>query len=100
MARFGRHEFPARVELEQSGELVTGSMPGFGRGRQKIPIQNGVFTNGVVYFEIERTRFGSDEKFITMYEGLQAGDTLTGWTSYTNFNGELTEDPWKAKRVD
>lgn len=101
MVRFGRGEFPVRVELEQSGETVTGSMPaGGGRTRQKTPIQNGVFTNGVVYFEIERNRFGSDEKFITMYEGLQTGDTLTGWTSYTNFDGELTEDPWKAKRVD
>jgi len=104
MARFGRGEFPARVELEQAGENVTGSMPGFGRGggaaRQKTPIKNGVFTNGVVYFEIERNRFGSEEKFVTMYEGLQKGDTVTGWISYTNNDGELTEDPWKAKRVD
>ena len=97
--RFGRGSFPARVELEQNGELVTGSMPGF-RGGRKIEIKNGVFTNGVVFFEIERERFGSDEKFTTYYEGKQKGDMITGFTGYTRGDGEEVEDPWEAKRVD
>jgi len=96
---FGRGGFPARVELEQNGESVSGFMPGFRNG-PKTEIKNGVFTNGVLYFEIERARFGSDEKFTTWYEGKQKGDTITGSTGYTRADGEEAEDPWEAKRTD
>src|SRR2546423_4544775 len=35
MSSFGRREFAQRVELEQNGEIVTGSMPGFGFGGRR-----------------------------------------------------------------
>jgi len=95
--------FQERVELEQHGELLTGFMPGFafgGRQAPKIEIKNGVFTNGVVYFEVERQRFGSDEKITSYYEGKQHSDTIKGFISTTNFDGEEVEYDWEAKRAD
>jgi len=98
-----RRPFQERVELEQNGEVLTGTMPGFGfggRAARKIEIKNGVFTNGVVYFEVERARFNSDEKITTYYEGKQHGDTIKGFISTTNFDGEEVEYDWDAKRTD
>jgi len=94
--------FQAQVDLEQDGETVTGSMPGFGfgGGPRRIEIKNGVFTNGVVYFEVERNRFGSDEKVISYYEGKQKGDTIKGTIATTNFDGDEVEYEWNAKRAD
>lgn len=95
--------FQERVELEQNGEVLTGTMPGFGfgvRAARKIEIKNGVFTNGVVYFEVERQRFGSDEKTTTYYEGKQHGDTIKGVIESTDFEGNPVEYDWDAKRSD
>lgn len=99
----GGRGFQERVELEQHGELITGSMPGFsfgGRQAPKLEIQNGVFTNGVVYFEVERQRFGSDEKTTTYYEGKVHGDTIKGFIESTDFEGNPVENDWEAKRTD
>ena len=95
--------FQERVELEQHGELLTGFMPGFsfgGRQAPKLEIQNGVFTNGVVYFEVERQRFGSDEKTTSYYEGKVHGDTIKGFIESTDFEGNPIENDWEAKRTD
>jgi hypothetical protein len=96
--RQGSRPFQARVDLEQDGETLTGSMPAFGRGRRKTEIKNGTIKNGEIYFEVER---GSDEnKQITIYKGKQKGDTITGTIEFTDFEGEERKDKWDAKRVD
>ena len=93
--------FESRIELEQEGEKITGktvSRSGrSGRGGSSVPITNGVFTNGVIYFEIERTFF--ETKNLSRHCGKQTGDVIIG-TIETEFNGEERVLDWEAKRVD
>ena len=98
----GGNPFTVRADLEQDGEIVTGSMPfrGFGgRGRGgKIDIKNGSIKNGEIYFE---TEFGTDEdKRVTIYKGKQTGDVIEGTIERTNSEGEQVTDDWYAKRAD
>ena len=95
----GGRPFTMRVDLEQDGEILTGSMPGFGRRAQKTDIKNGSFKDGEVYFEVE---FGTNEdKTVTIYQGKQFGDTIEGTRKRMNADGELDrEDEWYAKRAD
>jgi hypothetical protein len=86
-----------RVDLEQNGEILTGSMPGFRVGR-RTEIKNGTIKNGELYFETERTF--EDTTFITKYTGKQTGDTIKGTIESTGFDGEERKNEWQAKRVD
>jgi hypothetical protein len=90
-------KFEARVDLEQDGEVLTGMMPVFGRGRTKIEIKNGSIKNGEVYFEAKRGP--ADNKLITKYTGKQTGDKIKG-TIETTIDGEERKSDWDAKRVD
>ncbi len=91
----GGRGFETRVELEQDGEKVTGKT----RSRFGPPtsITHGSITNGVVYFEIERS-FG-DAKFVTKFRGKQTGDTIKG-AMELEVGDDLREGEWEAKRVD
>jgi hypothetical protein len=93
---FDTRKFDARVDLEQDGETLTGTMPGFGR-RRKIEIKNGSIKNGEVYFETERG--AEEDKVVTIYKGKQTGDTIKG-TIETTVDGEERKNAWEAKRVD
>jgi hypothetical protein len=96
--RTGGRPFQARVDLEQEGETLTGTMPGWGRSTRKTEIKNGTIKNGEIYFETER---GSDEnKQVTIYKGKQKGDTIDGTIEFTDFEGNERKDKWEAKRVD
>jgi hypothetical protein len=95
--RRGGRPFEMRVDLEQEGETLTGSMPS-GRGRRRTEIQNGSFKNGELYFEVERD-FGG-VKILTKYRGKQTGDTIKGTTESTTFDGEERKDDWEARRSD
>jgi hypothetical protein len=89
-------KFQARVALEQDGEKLTGTMPGFGRTR-RIPIKNGSIKDGEVYFEIER---GSGEnKLIAVYRGKQTGDVIKG-TIESIVGERKQETKWEARRSD
>jgi hypothetical protein len=90
-------KFEARVDLEQDGEILTGSMPVFGRGRRKIEIKNGSIKNGEIYFEVERGP--ADNKVISIYTGKQTGDKIKG-TIETTVDGEERKSDWDAKRAD
>jgi hypothetical protein len=91
----GPRVFETRVELEQDGEKVTGkTISRFGR---PVEISNGVFTNGVLYFEIERDFVGI--KSVTKHLGRQNGDTIIG-TLETEIEGEDRTIDWEARRVD
>ena len=90
-------KFEARVDLEQDGELLTGTMPVFGRGRSKIEIKNGSIINGEIYFEVERGPV--DNRVITIYTGKQTGDKIKG-TIETTVDGEERKSDWEAKRTD
>src|SRR5947207_2198603 len=60
----GGRGFETRVELEQDGTKLTGKTVGrFGR---PVAITNAFYTNGVIYFEIERTFF--DNRTLTKYQ--------------------------------
>lgn len=86
--------FESRVELEQEGEKISGHTVGrFGR----TSITNGVFTNGVIYFEIERV-FG-ETRNLTRHHGRQIGDIITG-TLESEVEGEDRTIDWEATRVD
>jgi hypothetical protein len=92
----GGRPFSMRVDLEQDGEIVTGSMPGF-RGGRKTEIKNGSFKAGEIYFETER---GEEEnKTVTVYRGKVIGDTIEGIRE-TTADGEVRESDWFAKRSD
>jgi hypothetical protein len=95
--RRGGRPFEVRVDLEQEGETLTGSMPS-GRSRRRTEIQNGSFKNGELYFEVERD-FGG-EKFLTKYRGKQTGDRIKGTTESTTFDGDERIDDWEARRSD
>ena len=93
--RGGGRGFETRVELEQDGEKLTGKTVGrFGRS---AAITNGFFTNGVIYFEIERVFF--DNRTVTRYQGKQAGDSIKG-TMESEVEGEERTIDWEATRVD
>jgi len=97
----GGNPFTVRADIEQDGEIVTGSMPvrfgGRGRG-SKIDIKSGSIKNGEIYFE---TEFGTDEdKRVTIYRGKQTGDIIEGTIERTNSEGEQVKDDWYAKRAD
>lgn len=84
-----------RVELEQDGDKIAGkTVSRFGR---PASVTNGSMTNGVVYFEIERT-FG-DNKFITKFRGKQSGDMIKG-TVELEVGDDVREGEWEAKRAD
>lgn len=87
--------FESRVELEQEGERITGKTLS-SRG-PSVTITNGVFTNGVIYFEIERTFF--ETRSLTKHTGKVTGDTIKG-TLESEINGEDREIDWEATRVD
>ena len=93
----GGRGFVMRIDLEQNGEILTGSMPGFRDGR-RTEIKKGTIKNGEFYFEIERT-FGEDT-FVTKYSGKQAGDMIKGTIASTTLDGEERKTDWVAKRVD
>jgi hypothetical protein len=95
--RRGRRGFVTRVELEQNGETLTGFMPGWRRG-QRTEISNGIITNGVIYFEVEREFGGA--KFTTKYTGKQTGDAIKGTIETIMADGEERKADWDAKRVD
>ena len=84
-----------RVELEQNAERLTGqTISQFGR---PSPITNGILTNGVVYFEIDRVIFNN--RSLTKYRGEQKGDTIKG-TMESEIEGEARAIDWEAARVD
>ena len=87
--------FDSRVELEQDGDRVTGKT--ISRGGPSVTITNGVFTNGVIYFEIERVFF--ETRSVTRHLGRQSGDTIKG-TMESEVNGEERVIDWEAMRVD
>lgn len=87
--------FDSRVELEQEGERITGKT--ISRGGPSVTVTNGVFTNGVIYFEIERTFF--ETRSVTRHFGKQSGDVIKG-TMESELNGEDRVIDWEATRVD
>lgn len=89
--------FESRVELEQEGEVITGKTVSSRGPAGSIAITNGVFTNGFIYFEIERTFF--ETRSLTKHFGKVSGDTITG-TMESEVNGEDREIDWEATRVD
>jgi hypothetical protein len=93
---FRGRKFEMRIDLEQEGETLTGSMPGFGR-RRRIEIKNGSVKDGTIYFEIERGR--EEEKIVTRYSAKQTGDNLKG-TMETTVDGEEQKTDWEARRID
>jgi hypothetical protein len=89
--------FDSRVELEQEGERITGKTLSTRGPSGSVAITNGVFTNGVIYFEIERTIF--ETRSLTKHLGKVTGDTIKG-TMESEVNGEDREIDWEATRVD
>lgn len=89
--------FESRVELEQEGEVITGRTVSSRGPAGSVAITNGVFTNGFIYFEIERTFF--ETRNLTKHFGKVSGDTITG-TMESEVNGEDREIDWEATRVD
>ncbi len=85
----------SRVELEQDGERITGKT--ISRFGPSLTITNGVFTNGVIYFEIERMFF--ETRSVTRHRGKQSGDAIKG-TMESEVNGEDVSIDWEATRVD
>jgi hypothetical protein len=94
---FRGRKLDARVDLEQDDDILTGTMPVFGRGRSKIEIKNGSIINGEIYFEVERGP--AENKIVTKYTGKQTGDKIKG-TIETTVDGEERKSDWEAKRVD
>lgn len=89
--------FESRVELEQDGERITGKTVSTRGPMGSIAITNGVFTNGFIYFEIERTFF--ETRSVTKHFGKVSGDTIKG-TLESEVNGEDREIDWEATRID
>lgn len=87
--------FESRVELEQDGERILGKTLST-RG-PSVTITNGVLTNGVIYFEIERFIF--ETRSLTKYQGKVSGDLIKG-TMESEVNGEDREIDWDATRAD
>lgn len=93
----GGRGFVMLVALDQSGEILTGSMPGF-RGGRRTEIKNGTMKHGELYFETERTF--EETTFVTKYSGKQTGDMIKGTIESTTLDGEERKTDWVAKRVD
>ncbi len=89
--------FESRVELEQEGERITGKTVSSRGPIGSVAITNGFFTNGVIYFEIERTFF--ETRTLTKHQGKVSGDSIKG-TLESEVNGEDREIEWEATRVD
>ena len=89
--------FESRVELEQEGERITGKTVSSRGPTGSVAITNGVFTNGFIYFEIERTIF--ETRSLTKHFGKVSGDTIKG-TMESEVNGEDREIDWEATRMD
>jgi len=87
--------FDSRVELEQEGERISGKT--ISRFGGPVSITNGVFTNGVIYFEIERTFL--EMRNVTRHIGRPSGDVIKG-TMESEVNGEERVIDWEATRVD
>ena len=87
--------FESRVELEQEGERITGKT--LSSRVPSVTITNGVFTNDVIYFEIERFFF--ETRNLTKYTGKVTGDLIKG-SMESEINGEDREIDWEATRVD
>jgi hypothetical protein len=85
------------VELEQEGERITGKTVSSRGPMGSVAITNGFFTNGVIYFEIERNFF--ETRTVTKHMGKVSGDTIKG-TLESEVNGEERETDWEATRVD
>jgi hypothetical protein len=95
---FRNRKFDIRIDLEQEGETLTGSMPIFGRGGpRRIEIKNGSVKDGKVYFETERGT--GEDKIVTKYSATQNGDVLKG-TIETLIDGEEQKADWDARRSD
>lgn len=94
---FRGRKFEAKIKLEQDGEVLTGSVPGSGRGPRRIRIKHGTIKAGEVYFEIERGT--GENKILNIYRGKQAGDTIKG-SIETIAGGKKVEAPWEAHRRD
>ncbi len=93
---FRGRKLEMRADLEQDGEILTGTMPGFGR-RRKIEIKNGSIKDGEVYFEVERG--SGEDKTVTIYKGKQIGDTIKG-TIQTMIDGKEQKTDWQARRAE
>jgi hypothetical protein len=81
------------LTLKYEDGKLTGTVPG--RNNTTTPIENGSFKDGVVKFEITRTR--GDNKFTSKYEAKLDGDTLKGKITFTR-DGKETSRDWEAKR--
>jgi len=79
-------KFEARVELEQDGELLTGTLPVFGRGRSKIENQKR-FDSRMARSTSKSNADRADNKLITIYTRKQTGDKIKG-TIETTVDGE------------
>jgi hypothetical protein len=96
-ASFRGRKFEARIKLDQDGEILTGAVPGSGRGRRRIRITEGSVKNGEVYFEIDRG--AGETRVLSIYRGKQTGDTIKG-TIETIAGGRTAEAVWLAHRAD
>lgn len=85
----------SRIKLEQEGEVLTGSVPGSGRGARRVRLSRGSIKDGEIYFEIERGAGAS--RVVTIYKGTQSGDTIRG-TIETLAAGRKLETAWVAHR--
>jgi hypothetical protein len=97
MASRGGRKVEARVKLAQDGELLTGYVPGAGRGLRRWLIKNGSILDGEVYFELERGT--GVNKVLTIYKGKQTGDSIKG-TIETITGDSKKEAVWEAHRPD
>lgn len=87
----------ARIKLEQTGDVLSGSVPGSGRGARRVRISNGSVKDGEVYFEIARGT--GENRVVSIYSGKQSGDTIRG-TIQTIAGGRKAEVPWEARRSE
>jgi len=80
------------LTLKAEGEKLTGQMI---RGDMKTDINDGMFKNDEVTFNVVRERDG--QKFTAKYKGKVEADTIKG-TIDIEFNGETRSLDWEAKR--
>ena len=95
---FGTRKVDSRLTLKLDGDVLTGSMPGFGRDTRPSEIRNATYKDGEVTFEIERGR--GDFHSITKFQGKLEGDSLKGTTELTLDNREPRTDDWEATRAE
>jgi hypothetical protein len=97
----GGAEVEYTLTLKQDGEKLTGTLKG-GRGRDgaappEIAIEEGTIKDGVVAFNVTRTR--GENKFTIKYNGKLEGDTITGSSTSPGRDGAEQKRDWKATRV-